>query len=133
VLGNARAFCDTVLKKFRTSSRMQAWTLLQKAYAISAFCDDVTRDEIEQAITADNFDCGNGGNGVVSTEVVPPPGANRRFTPLGVHPGGDPVLEGTLTEFIKYFLRRFSRVEAVEEARAQVERTLGQTQDLKLF
>ena len=38
---------------------------------------------------------------------------------------------GTLTEFISYFQRRFSRVEAVDEARTQVERTLGQTQDLE--
>ena len=37
---------------------------------------------------------------------------------------------GTLTEFITCFQRRFSRVEAVDEARTLVERTLGQTQDL---
>ena len=35
VLGDARSFCDQVLKKFRTSTRMQTWNITQKAYAIS--------------------------------------------------------------------------------------------------
>ena len=40
-------------------------------------------------------------------------------------------MQGTLPEFIRYFIRRFSRFESVEEARNQVERSLGQTQDLE--
>ena len=44
---------------------------------------------------------------------------------------GKPRQVGILTEFITCFHRRFSRVEAVDKTRTQVERTLGQTQDLE--
>ena len=42
-----------------------------------------------------------------------------------------PQQVGTLTGFISFFQRIFSRVEAVDDARNQVKRTLGQTQDLE--
>ena len=126
VLGDARHFCDQILKKFRTSTRMQAWNITQHAYAISAYCDDVTRTAIENTIAADVFDCGVGGNEIAAGAP------RRRFTIPPVDPvDGEPTVVGTLTEFITCFQRRFSRVEAVDEARTQVERTLGQTQDLE--
>ena len=53
VLGDARSFCEQILKRFRTSTRMQAWSITQHAYAISAYCDDVTRTAIEDRIAAD--------------------------------------------------------------------------------
>ena len=97
-LGDARHFCDQILKKFRTSSRMQTWSLTQQAYAISAECDDVTRTAIEDAFTADNFDCGVGGNGIAAMPANP--AVNRRFTPLPADAGGNPPRQGTLPEFI---------------------------------
>ena len=75
VLGDARSFCEQILKRFRTSTRMQAWNITQHAYAISAYCDDVTRTAIEDRIAADNFDCGVGGGEVAATTPIP-----RRFT-----------------------------------------------------
>ena len=67
VLGDARSFCEQMLKRFRTSTRMQAWNITQQAYAISAYCDDVTRTAIEDSIAADDFDCGVGGSEVAAT------------------------------------------------------------------
>ena len=65
-------------------------------------------------------------------EVAADTPAPRRFTIPPVDAvEGQPQQVGTLTEFIRYFQRVFSRVEAVDEARNQVERTLGQTQDLE--
>ena len=106
---------------------MQAWNITQHAYAISAYCDDVTRTAIEDTIAADVFDCGEGRVCVAADRS-----RRRRFTvlPIGAV-NGEPQQVGTLTEFITCFQRRFSRVEAVDEARTQVERTLGQTQDLE--
>jgi hypothetical protein len=49
-LGDARHFCGEILKRFRTSTRMQGWNITQHAYAISAYCDDVTRTAIEDTI-----------------------------------------------------------------------------------
>ena len=130
VLGDARSFCEQVLKRFRTSTRMQTWNITQQAYAISAYCDDVTRTAIEDAIAEDNFDCGVGGNGIAAEPANP--AFNRRFTSLPVDAvDGQPQQVGTLAEFSSFFQRVFSRVEAVDEARTQVERTLGQTQDLE--
>ena len=77
VLGDAMVFCDQSLKKFRTSTRTQAWTLSQQAYAVSAYCNGVTRAAIEEASTRNNFDCGEGGSAVAAQT----PG-NRRFTQL---------------------------------------------------
>ena len=127
VLSDARSFCEQILKRFRTSTRMQAWNITQHAYAISAYCDDVTRTTIETAIAAGVFDCGVGG-----AEIAAAAPERRRYTipPVG-SVAGEPTVVGSLTELIKFFQRRFSRVEAMDEARTQVERTLGQTQDLE--
>ena len=46
ILGDARSFCEQILKRFRTSTKMQAWNITQHAYAVSAYCDDVTRTAI---------------------------------------------------------------------------------------
>ena len=62
VLGDARSFCEQILKRFRTSTGMQAWNITRHAYAISAYCDDATRTAIEDRIAADVFDCGVGGS-----------------------------------------------------------------------
>ena len=75
VLGDARSFCEQILKRFRTSTRMQAWNITQHAYAISAYCDDVTRTAIEDSIAADVFDCGVGGS-----EIAADYARRRRFT-----------------------------------------------------
>ena len=64
VLGDARSFCEQILKGFRTSTRMQAGNITQHAYAVSAYCDDVTHTAIEIVIAADVFDCGVGGAGI---------------------------------------------------------------------
>ena len=131
VLGNARSLCEQVLKRFRTSTRMQTWNITQQAYATSVnceVCDDVTRTAIEEAIAADVFDCRVGGS-----EMAAGTPERRRFTIPPVQAvAGEPTVVGSLTEFIKFFERVFSRVEAVDEARNQVERTLGQTQDQQL-
>ena len=74
-LGDARHFCEEILKRFRTSTRMQAWNITQHAYAISAYCDDVTRTAIEDTIADDVFDCGEGGS-----EIVADRPRRRRFT-----------------------------------------------------
>ena len=106
---------------------MQTWNITQQAYAISAYCDDVTRTAIEEAIAADVFDCGVGGTEAAATTPL-----RRRFTIPPVDAvDGEPQQVGSLPELITCFQRRFSRVEAVDEARTQVERTLGQTQDLE--
>ena len=95
----------------------------QQAYAVSAYCDDVTRTDIEERIALDNFDCGVGGNEIAANVPLP-----RRFTIPPVDPvAGEPTMVGSLTEFISFLQMVFSMVEVVDEARNQVERTLGQT------
>ena len=60
-----------------------------------------------------SFDCGVGGTGIAVAAPEP-----RRFTmPPVDHVAGGPKVVGGLTEFIKSFQRRFSRVGAVDEAR----------------
>ena len=79
ILGDARSFCEQILKslRFRTSTKMQTWDITQHAYAINAYCDDVTtRTAIGTAIAADVSDCRVGG-----TEVAGGTPARRRFSP----------------------------------------------------
>ena len=40
-LSDARHFCDQIFKRFRTSTRMQGWSITQHVYAISSYCDYV--------------------------------------------------------------------------------------------
>ena len=77
ILGDARSFCEQILKRFRTSTRIQAWNTTQHAYAISAYCDDVTRTAIEERIADDNFDCGVGGSEITAGTPRPGPGDSR--------------------------------------------------------
>ena len=74
-LGDVCHLCDQILKRFRTSTRMQGWSITQHAYAISSYCDDVTRTAIEDTIADDVFDCGEEGSGVAADRPRP-----RRFT-----------------------------------------------------
>ena len=91
-LGDTRLFTEALMKKIRTSTRMQAWNLVQYANLFASYCDDVTRTAIETAMVpgTDNFDCGEGGTGVAAR--VPD---NRRFTPLPEDAGGNPSVQGT--------------------------------------
>ena len=107
---------------YRLQDQLQAW---------AARCGKTTDRAVQTAI-ADGFALAAGGGGMV---------AGRRYftdaeTALGydatAYAGGlPPVQQATLTLFAEWFKRTFPRVEAVREAKRQVEFDFGQTQALE--
>ena len=77
---------------------MHVWNITHHAYATSTYCDAVTRTAIEDAITADVFDCVVGGNGMAAGAPL-----RRRFTiPRVDAVDGEPQQVGNLPEFIGF-------------------------------
>ena len=128
--GDVHDFAYKMLSLIR-GGRKASYRLQDQLQAWAARCDKTTDRAVQTAITT-GFALAAGGGGLVA--------GRRYFTDADAALAADAVLyaaglpavqQATLTLFAEWFKRTFSRVEAVREAKRQVEFDFGQTQALE--
>ena len=128
--GDVHDFSYKMLKLIR-GGRKRAYRLPDQLQAWAARCDKTTDRAVQTAI-ATGFVLAAGGGGVVAGRRYFTDAAAALVHDATLYAGGLPLQQqATLILFSDWFKATFPRVEAVREAKRQVEFDFGQTQALE--
>ena len=128
--GDVHDFAYKMLRLIR-GGRKAAYRLQDQLQAWAARCDKTTDRAIQTAIASGFRLAADGGGLVAGRWYFTDADAALAQDPVAYAAGLPPVQQATLTLFAEWFKRTFYRVEAVREAKRQVEYDFGQTQSLE--
>ena len=128
--GDVHDFAYKMLRLIR-GGRKAAYRLQDQLQAWAARCDKTTDRAIQTAIASGFRLAADGGGLVAGRWYFTDADAALAQDAVAYAAGLPPVQQATLTLFAEWFKRTFYRVEAVREAKRQVEYDFGQTQALE--